>query len=93
MALFGKINWSANLEAPSTDRVLLLSSRPGASKHNHQYKDSKFYAKTDASLWYLSCENGSIPEPLKQKFTKYSMLLRTVREYYDRKEVDVKEVA
>lgn len=93
MVTYGKINWSANIEAPSNDRVLLLSSRPGASKHNPTMKEAKFYARTDASLWYLVCNNGDIPEPLKQKFTKYSLLLKAVREYYDKKEVDVKEAA
>lgn len=90
---YGKINWTANVEAPSNDRALLLNSRPGASKHNPTMKDSKFHATTDAGLWYLVCNSGDIPEPLKQRFTKYSMLLKAVREYYDKKEVDVKEVA
>ena len=87
------ITWTANTETPDYQRVLLLNSRPNASKHNHQYKDSKFYARTDAGLWYFAGDSGDIPEPLKQRFTKYSLLLKAIREYYDKKEVDVKEAA
>lgn len=90
---YGKIKWTANIEAPSNDRVLLLNSRTGASKANPTLKDSRFYARTDAGLWYFVSEHGDIPEALKQKFTKYSLLLEAVRKYYDKREVDVKEAA
>lgn len=56
--------------------------------------ENKLHAKYDAqtNLWAAHYEFGSIPEPLKQKFTKFSLLLDCVKEYYKKRNVDVKEV-
>lgn len=90
MVTFGKMNWTANVEAPSNDRVLLMTSRPGASE---KHKEFRMNVKTDANLWYGHFDAPAVlPEPLKQKFTKYSLLLQAVRNYYDKKEIDVKEL-
>ena len=90
---FAKIQWTANIEAPSNDRVLLLNTRPGASKHDNPFKkDVKLHIKTDGALWYCHFDApASNPEPLKQRWTKYSLLLKAIKDYYNKKEVDVTE--
>ena len=92
MVEYGKIKWLENFEAPSNDRVLLLNTRPGASKHEHTLKNVNLHVKTDANLWYCHFDApAQLPEPLKQKWTKYSLLYKAVTDYYNKKEIDVTE--
>jgi hypothetical protein len=74
---FAKINWQESI-TPSNDRVLLLSDKKGT-------KINRLHAKTEGALWYVHFEDGRLPEPLKQKWTKYSSLLKAVKTYYGNK--------
>lgn len=80
-----KIHWQEQA-LPSSDKVLLLTAR-GEEKP----QENKLRAKCDASLWFCSFEKGHIPEALKQKWTKYSLLVKAVTDYYAKKKIEVKE--
>lgn len=43
-------------------------------------------------LWSLRYDFGIVPEPLKQKFTSFSTALKTVKYYFDSRNIDVKEI-
>lgn len=86
MVNFAKIQWTANVEAPSNDRVLLLYA-----KGKEKPQDNKMRAKVEGTLWYCSFEKGELPETLKQRWTKYSALLEAVKKYYNRHNIEVTE--
>lgn len=69
---------------PSNDRVLLLSGKDGIKKN-------KLLAKSEGTLWYVRFVEGVLPEPLKQRWTKYSILLKAVRDYYALKNIEIIE--
>lgn len=46
----------------------------------------------DNGLWSLHYDSGVMNEPLKQKFTSFHILLKTVKQYFERRNVRVKEV-
>lgn len=86
---FAKIQWTANVETPSNDRVLLLSSdKPKGSHHNFP---DRITATTEGTLWFVKLDKGSPPEPLKQRWTKFSTLFQAVKDYYNKKEIQVTE--
>jgi hypothetical protein len=80
---FAKLHWQENI-TPTNDRVLLLSGKDGI-------KANKLHAKTEGALWYVHFEDGRLPEPLKQRWTKYSTLLKAVKEYYALKNIEITE--
>lgn len=80
---FAKVYFNTEI-TPSNDRVLLLSDKDGIRKN-------KLRAKTEGTLWYVSFEEGRLPEPLKQKWTKYSTLLKAVQDYYALKDITILE--
>lgn len=43
-------------------------------------------------LWSLKYEFGAVPEPLRQQFTSFSALNKVVKEYYHKRNIEVKEV-
>lgn len=83
---FAKIQWTANVEAPSNDRVLLLHAR-GKEKP----QDNKLRIVADGHLWHCSFEKGWAPEGLKQKWTKASDAVKAVKAYYANKDIEVTE--
>jgi hypothetical protein len=92
---YAKINWTANIPDPENSHILSLHFKegkrpkdipPDALKH-------KLKAKTEGALWYITMhgDGGTVPEPLKQRWTKYSMLLNAVRNHFDKRDIEVKE--
>lgn len=43
----------------------------------------------NGQLWRLKFEHGDVPPPLRQKFTSFSIALKTAREYYAKRNVQV----
>lgn len=86
MLEYAKIHWTANAEAPSNDRVLLLQA-----KGNEKPQDNKLRIKADGALWYCSFEKGWPPEVLKAKWTKASKAVEAVKEYYNKRKIEVTE--
>lgn len=83
---FAKIQWTANVEAPSNDRVLSLYAKGETKPQENQLR-----IKSEGALWYCSFEKGTIPEPLKQKWTKASSAIAAVKDYYTKKKIEVIE--
>lgn len=55
--------------------------------------ENKLYAfQEDGCLWRLRFEHGVLPGPLKGQFTGFTVLLKTVEDYYARRNVEVFEV-
>lgn len=46
----------------------------------------------DNGLWSLHYDSGMMNEQLRQRFTSLSMALRTVKEYFNKRNIDIKEV-
>jgi hypothetical protein len=96
---FAKIHWQENLEAPSTERVLLLYPKEGTVAKDTAglpakklfTGDNKMHAKTEGHLWHCYMDKGEIPMQLRQKWTKFSALFKAVESYYDKRNVEVKE--
>ena len=80
---FAKLHWAENA-TPTNDKVLILSDKDGA-------KANKLHAKAEGTLWALHFEDGRLPEPLKQRWTKYSNLLKATKEYYALKKIEITE--
>lgn len=55
--------------------------------------DNTLHAKLDLTghLWYLEMDKGELPAPLKQKFTGLGSLMRTVTEYYKKRNIEIVE--
>jgi hypothetical protein len=43
-------------------------------------------------LWGLTYENGVLPQALQQRFTGLTPLYKTVKDYYDKRNVDIVEI-
>lgn len=86
----------------SQDRVLVLSVIDGKDARgttglvdtNLFAGTNKLHAKMDpqTSFWYMQYEKGILPEPLKQRFTSFKILLKFVEEYFKRRNIEIKEV-
>jgi len=44
------------------------------------------------SLWYFQLDNGILPQPLQQRFTSYNKAVNFATQYYNRRNIEVKEV-
>jgi hypothetical protein len=86
----------------TTDRVFTLTVKEGFKPKDSREQvdsrlftgDNKLHAKWDfnTNLWRLELDNGSLPEPLKQRFTKFEYAERIVKTYYEKRNVTIKEV-
>lgn len=47
---------------------------------------------TQTMLWGLKQSSGILPPPLKQQFTSFTQLMRFVKEYYLRRNINVAKV-
>lgn len=86
----------------ASDRVLVLAKIEG--KHilstsgkpdNRLFSgENKLHAIFDPerSMWYLKFDSGLLPEAFKQYFTTFAVLLKFVKQYYEKRNVLVKEV-
>ena len=52
----------------------------------HAVKDPQF------NFWYMKYDSGRLPEPLQQKFTSFTALLKFAEDYMARRNVRIKEV-
>lgn len=55
---------------------------------------NKLHAIRDPNdnLWYVRYEAGGLQEPLKQKWTRFSLLLAFCRDYFEKRNLTIKEV-
>jgi hypothetical protein len=86
----------------SSDRELVLSIIPGKEARgatglvdtNLFTGTNKLHAKMDpqSTFWYFQYEKGILPEPLKQKFTSFKILMKHADEYFKKRNIEIKEV-
>lgn len=83
----------------STDRIIELKTREGTKGDGRLGIDprlfngeNKLHAIQDSGLWRLKYERGALPGFLQQKFTNFNVLMKYLTEYFNRRNVDVKEV-
>lgn len=43
-------------------------------------------------LWILKYDSGSLPEPLRQQFTNFTILMKFLRQYFHKRNIEIKEV-
>jgi hypothetical protein len=86
----------------STDRVLVLSvidgqrplSSTGLADPRLFTGENKLHAIKDPQtcMWFLKYEQGGIPPVLKQMFTSFKMLLKFTRDYFEKRNIEIKEI-
>lgn len=83
------------------DIELVLKPRKGGGVHesglvdrNLFTGDNTLHAKMDTQtcLWRLEYDKGSLPKPLKTKFTGWVPLINYVTAYMDKRNVDIVEI-
>lgn len=99
----GKVDVDKNVEKHrSTDRVFVLEvmegktgkSAGGLLDNRLFTEENKLHAIQNPSscLWYLKYEQGIVPEPLRQQFTNFNALHKYVEGYFNKRNVNIKEV-
>lgn len=86
----------------STDRVIVIKRKEGEHTLNSKgIVDNRLFTgqnklhavfDPDCSMWYLKFDAGLLPPAFKQHFTSFSKLLKFVTEYYDKRNIEIKEV-
>jgi len=87
----------------STDRILVLTkldpdkntlSGTGLIDNQLFTGGNELHAIMDTrtSLWYLKYKSGILPEPLRQKFTGFTGLMKFVTEYFKRRNIKIERV-
>jgi len=72
-----------SLNSAGTVDKRLYSGRGENNLHAKQQPDG---------LWSLFLDYGMAPQPLKQQFTNFKLCEKAVREYYLRRNIEVKEI-
>lgn len=86
----------------SDDRIIELAPMEGQfPKDSMGLTDKRLFTggnklhaihDTRLRLWHLRYELGGLPEPLKQKWTKFSDLLKTVELYFKKRNVRITNI-
>jgi len=86
----------------SNDRIILLKKMEGKNTldskgmvDNRLFSgDNKLHAILDSEtgLWSLKFEKGLMPGALDAKFTKFSKVVEKVKEYYDKRNVEIDKI-
>ena len=80
-----------NVANHSTDRIIALKPRDD-KRGTALFAKNKLHAVQDAGLWYLKFESGELPEPLKQRFTSFNVLIKYLTNYFNMRGIDIEEV-
>lgn len=85
------------------DRVLTLKPKDGKKAKDTLGNldprlfngENKLHAvmDTQTTLWKLKYEMGSVPEPLKCSFTSFKALRQHAEEYFNKRNIEITEVA
>lgn len=89
-----------NIKKP--DRILVLKAKEGERTtsstglvDDRLFKGSnQLHAVMDnqTTLWTFKYEKGAVPEPLKQKYTKFSIALKAAEDYFNTRGVAIIEI-
>lgn len=94
-----------NVANVSTDRIFKLSPiienqifGKRSTFNIDKFKNTELHAIQDSGLWYLSFKTpegygaGSLPEPLKQRWTNFNQLRKFLDSYFASRNIKVDEV-
>lgn len=85
----------------STDRILVLKPPEGkVARGVDGLPDKRLFngenrlhaVQLPNGMWVLKFDHGSLPQPLKQTFTRFNILVDFVRAYYAKRNIEIKEV-
>lgn len=86
----------------SNDRVISLSPIEGKrSVATNGLVDPRLFSGENKlhlvrdpmhSLWFFKYEMGMLPEPLKQQFTTFGRATKHAREYFKKRNIEIKEI-
>jgi len=91
-----------NTNIRSDDRVIVLAPMPGKSTKSSMgltdnrlfTGENKLHAIFDGGLrlWHLRYEIGGLPEPLKNRWTRFNDMIKDVTSYFKTRNVQVVKV-
>lgn len=94
---------NTDTKTASTDRIIYLEPMEGKSAKDTQGRvdpklftgENKIHAVMDDETchWSIRYECGATPEPLKQRFTSFKMLVQFVESYFKTRNVKIKEIS
>lgn len=94
-----EINLNKNM---SNDREIILQPKEGFNTldskggiDNRLFKGTnklRAILDTDSSLWHLKLDAGLLPAVFQQRYTTFDKVLAHVKDYYDKRNVEIKEV-
>jgi hypothetical protein len=87
------MSWDRVLELTPVEGKATLSSTGLIDKRLFT-GENKLHAIKDSQtcLWSLKYEEGSVPQVLRCQFTSFRMLLKYVENYFEKRNIVVKEV-
>jgi hypothetical protein len=82
------------------DRVIIPVRREGNTMTDQGLVDNRIFnggnrihaVQDESGLWVLRYDSGSVPPALRQQFTSFSQLLKFLRSYFDKRNIDIKEI-
>ncbi len=92
-------NYSTKMR--NTDRVIILEPGEGGAKSTTGMVDNrlftgenKLHARMDTSnsQWYLQYDAGLLSDALKGRWTSFNKLKEHVEQYFNRRNVKIKEI-
>lgn len=91
-----------NTTTAKTDRVFSITQRPGEKTTSSTglvdprlFKgENKLHAVMEPASchWFMRYDQGSVPEPLRGRFTSFSKLTEAAEHYFNSRGVDIKEI-
>lgn len=95
-------NSASDSKNKSNDRILVLTKKEGTSAVNVKGQvdnrlftgQNKLHCTLDpqTGLWSLKMEQGFLPGGLDKSFTSYSKAVSFVREYYNKRNVEIVKI-
>lgn len=84
------------------DRIFILKPKEGkVAEATSGLTDKRLFTgenklhaimDTQTTLWHLKYDQGILPPLFKQQFTGWLMLLKVVKEYYTKRNIDIVEI-
>lgn len=85
-----------------SDRILVLKPMEGKTPMNSiGSSDPRLFTgennvhaimNKETALWYLKMDHGILPQALSQQFTSFNKLFTFVKDYYNRRNIEITEV-
>lgn len=92
--------YERNTSNHSNDRILELTIKDKTKpKNSIGLVDNRLFtggnrlhAIQEVGLWRLKYDQGKLPRALDQRFTGFSQLLKVVKDYFELRNIEIKEI-